>query len=171
MLAPLLFAAQAGSLAALHTQTRLIKYADDFTLLIPYSRDAKSQFLACVREEINNIQVWCAEHGLLVNAGKTKCMFFGKESPSTDIRDVLPDEVSELKVLGITYEKTLKWDIHVDHITKVAGRRVHVLRYLRRIRSITKHDLLLVYRNYISSILQFNSPLFVGLNSKNSDKN
>ena len=64
----------------------------------------------------------------------------------------------------------MKWDRHVESITKAAGRRVHVLRYLRHIRSITKKDLMTVYNNYILSVLEFNAPLFVGLNVKNNER-
>jgi len=75
-------------------------------------------------------------------------------------------------VLGITYHKSLKWDTHVNYIIKAAGRRVNVLRYLRRIGlcSVSKKDLVTVYNNYILSILEFNCPLFVGLNKKNAQK-
>lgn len=170
VLAPLLFAAQVGSLSALHSKTKLIKYADDFTLLIPYSRRNGSTFIECVKSEIDHIKAWCFDHNLMINDGKTKYLFFGSSNPSDGIIEVLPAEVAELKVLGITYQNTLKWDRHVDVITKAAGRRVHVLRYLRHIRSITKNDLVTVYKNYILSVLEFNSPLLVGLNVKNSEK-
>ena len=168
--APVLFAAQVSSLSALNSNTKLIKYADDFTLLIPYSRHNNPTFIACVKAEIDHIKAWCYEHNLKINDEKTKYLFFGFPNPSDDIIGVLPTEVAELKILGITYQNNLKWDRHVDSITKAAGRRVHVLRYLRRIRSITKKDLVTVYNNYILSILEFNSSLLVGLNVKNSEK-
>lgn len=170
VLAPVLFAAQAGSLHALHPQTKLIKYADDFTLLIPYSRENDQLFSACVRNEMDNIKAWCLKHNLMVNEEKTKLIFFGNSGPSAGTLAVLPDFVTELKILGIIYQNTLKWDRHIEYITKTAGRRVHVLRYLRRIRSVAKKDLVTVCNNYVSSILEFNCPLFVGLNSKNSEK-
>lgn len=170
VLAPFLFAAQVGSLAALHPQTKLIKYADDFTLLIPYSRSKEPFFIKCVKSEIDNIKTWCMKHSLIINDDKTKSLFFAKSNPSAAIQRNLPVEVAELKVLGITYQKSLKWDRHVECITKAAGRRIHVLRYLRHIRSITKKDLVTVCNNYILSILEFNSPLLVGLNIKNSEK-
>jgi hypothetical protein len=139
VLAPILFAAQVGSLEALHPQTQLIKYADDFTLLIPYSGKVNdSMFTACVKEEMDHIREWCGSHKLMLNEDKTKCIFFGTPGPSAGILDVLPPEVMELKVLGIIYQNTLKWDKHTDYISKAAGRRVHVLRYLRHIKSITK---------------------------------
>ena len=75
VLAPLLFAAQVGSLSALNSNTKLIKYVDDFTLLIPYSRHNNPTFTACVKAEIDHIKAWCFEHNLKINDEKTKYLF------------------------------------------------------------------------------------------------
>ena len=75
-----------------------------------------------------------------------------------------------MKVLGVTFQSSLKWDVHVSNIAKAAAKRVYVLRYLKRIPVVTKKDLLALYKNYILSVLEFNSPLFTGLHMKNSEK-
>ena len=113
-------------------------------------RDRDHEFEPSVKGEINNIRNWCGEHNLMINDSKTKSLFFGKSSPS-QLDLSLPNMVDEMKVLGITYHKSLRWDAHVNNITKAAGRRIGVLRYLRRIglHSMTKKDLVIVYNNYI----------------------
>jgi hypothetical protein len=133
-------------------------------------RPNKSNFISTVNSEINNIKAWCEEHNLIINDEKTKSIYFGKADPTEGIQRCLAGEVSELKVLGITYNKSLKWDSHVKNVTKAAGRRVYVLRYLRKICSIKKKDLVMVYNNYVISALEFNSAFFVGLNKKNNKK-
>ena len=170
ILAPFLFAAHVGSLKAVHSQTVLIKYADDFTFLIPCERSKEALFLSHVNSEISHIKSWCQEHNLKINDDKTKSVYFGKTNPLSDTQLCLPGEVDELKVLGITYHKSLKWDMHVKNVVRTAGRRVHVLRYLHKIHSVTKKDLVMVYNGYVLSTLEFCSAFFVGLNKKNDDK-
>ena len=45
-----------------------------------------------------------------------------------------------------------------------------VLRVLKRIPLVTKADLRQVYCNYILSVIEYNSPLMVGMSSKNDSK-
>ena len=171
ILAPYLFAAHIGSLKAVDAQTKLIKYADDITLLIPFDCTAEHRLATLIEDEIENVRRWCGSHGLTINDSKTKAITFGKTIMSFEsVSSKLPTIVNKLRVLGITFQSSLKWDAHVDHITKVAARRVFVLRYLKRFPTVNKKDLLSVYNGYILSVLEFNAPLLIGLNSKNNEK-
>ena len=170
VLAPFLFAAHVGSLRAVHDQTVLIKYADDFTLLIPHYRSKTSLFTSQLNDEISNIKSWCLKQHLVINDSKTKSVFFGKQSPTENIERFLPNEVDEQKILGITFHKSMKWDSHIENIVKAAGKRIYVLKYLRRTNSVSKKDLLMVYNSYILGALNYNCELFVGINKKNNER-
>ena len=91
------------------------------------------------------------------------------EPTESEIRSI-PNSASHLKILGVTFEASLKWDIHVENVSKCASQRVHVLRMLKRIPGASKTDVLQVYYNYVLSVLEYNSPLFVGLNTRNQQR-
>ena len=165
VLAPYLFAFHMGTLSPAQPETLLVKYADDVSILIPLSEN--SDLSSLVLTEIENIKKWSSSHGLQVNEEKTKSLVFTKsEITELKLRSV-PNLNSDLKILGVTFENTLKWDKHMENITKCASRRIHALRMLKRIPGATQKDLIPVYQNYILSIIEYNSPLFVGLGSRN----
>lgn len=168
VLAPYLFAFHMGTLSPVLPGTQLIKYADDVSILIPFTDNSDPSSL--VQAEIHNMKKWCKSHGLLINDDKTKSLIFTKPGIKANEIRSLPNQSSCLKILGVTFQSSLKWDTHIEHVVKCASRRVHVLRMLRRISSATKNDLLQVYHNYILSIMEYNSPLFVGLSSRNEQK-
>ena len=68
------------------------------------------------------------------------------------------------------FEESSKWDLHTDFVTKKASQRIHVLKILKKISTASKEDLIQVYRSYIQSIMEYNSPLMVGMSSKNNSK-
>lgn len=171
VLAPYLFASHVGSLEPLHSNTRLIKFADDITLLLPHvSHENADSFLSMIQAEVNNIELWCLDHGLSINHQKTKTIIFKKASPPQNILQGLWNVSLNIKVLGIIFDQALNWDTHVDTITKSAGRRINVLRHLRQISAVSKKDLLEVYQNYILSVLEYNCPLLIGMSRKNNEK-
>lgn len=168
ILAPYFFAFHLGSLTPVSQDTILIKFADDITILIPFEKFTNPS--KRVQEEIQNVKDWCDKNGLVVNQDKTKSILF-KKSLSCDLSlGDFPNVKPHLTILGVIFENSLKWDLHVDSVTKKASRRIHVLKMLKKIPTATKKDLLQVYHNYIQSVMEYNSPLFVGMNSKNNTK-
>jgi hypothetical protein len=168
ILAPYLFAAHMGGLMAATSSTRIIKYADDVALLIPYSN--YSDLAATVSNEIQNVKTWCETHSLALNESKTKTLLFPKGNPNSLLTQGLPDVEPHLSSLGIIFETSLKWNKHVESITKKASGRIYALKSLKRIPTVTKRDLLQVYCNYILSLLEYNSPLLVGMSTRNDAK-
>ena len=169
VLAPFLFAAHVGAVRTVYPFTALIKYADDFTFLIPCLRSNEENFIKFAKAEIENVKSWCDEQGLKINDAKTKTVFFSKKKPSQQITQSLPNFVPFLNILGVTFQENLKWDTHVRNKAKAVANRVNVLRYLKRLPNVEKKDLMEVYLNYILTTLEYNAPLFVGMNQKNND--
>ena len=166
ILAPYLFAAHMGNLIAATSSTRMIKYADDVTFLIHYSD--YSALSSTVQTEIQNLQDWCLASGLSINETKSKTLLFSKDSPSTSSIQDLPNIEPHLTYLGVTFEASLKWNKHVEQVTKKASRRIYALKSLKKIPSVTKRDLLQVYNNFILSVMEYNSPLMVGMSQKHN---
>ncbi len=73
------------------------------------------------------------------------------------INDTLIERVQESKVLGVTISCDLTWTVHVDHITKKAGKRVYILYQLKRAR-VAQRDLLKICLSVIRPVLEYASP-------------
>ena len=143
----------------------MIKYADDVICLIPfYKADSISTI---VKSETHNIKRWCLENGLALNEGKTKVLLFSKRSVCDDLLLSSPPLVSSAKILGVTFNQRLNWNNHVAAIVKSASRRIYILKQMKKISSVTKKDLLQVYKSFVLSVIEYNSPLFTNFTEAN----
>ena len=80
-----------------------------------------------------------------INVKKTKEMLLGQVTknppPLTDFGSVSVDRVSSFKLLGGIIMDNLSWDDHVSAVCLKAGKRLHLLKLLRR-SSVMTNDLL-----------------------------
>ena len=167
VLAPYLFALHMGSLSPSSSSAKMIKYADDVTLLIPFRRGDSVAEL--IDSETRNIKAWCAENGLKLNDNKTKALLFWKPRVIEELQSSIPACVASANILGVVFNSRLSWNDHITTITKSASRRIYVLKQLKKIDCITKKDLLQIYQLFILSILEYNSALFTGLSVENKN--
>lgn len=168
VLAPLLFSAHMGSLKPSSDNSMMLKYADDVLVIIPVFVHTAVETI--VSAEFYNIEEWAQTHGLFLNKDKTKSMVIHKgNSLSLSLNSISDiDHVKELKFLGTIFNERLSWDSHIAYICKNASRRMYALRRLKEA-GISKPNLIVVYA-FIRSVLEYNSPLFIGLNQKNCSK-
>ena len=166
-LAPYLFACHMGSLQPFHNNSRIFKYADDVIIVKPFAPSAN---INCeIIKEIENMKNWCDSNGLILNSNKTKLLIFNKRRLKTPLSLPLSPS-TELKILGVLFQDNLLWDNHINYICKAASQRIYLLKQMKKFENITHQDLVQVYCSYIRSILEFNCPLFVGMNKKNKRK-
>ena len=167
ILAPYLFAAHMGSLSPSSNKAKMIKYADDVTVLLPFQ---KSDSIAeAIETETCNIRDWCLQNGLTLNEEKTKVLLFSKQRIDQELQTNVPTLVSSAKILGVTFNSRLNWNDHVSEIAKSASRRIYVLKELKKMDSVTKKDLLQVFQGFILSVLEYNSALFTSMTVKNRE--
>ena len=67
--------------------------------------------------------------------------------------------VESVKVLGVTLQNDLKWESHVDNITKKAAKRLYILRVLKR-NGLPVDDLKTIFKTLIRSVLQYSCPVW-----------
>ena len=163
-LSPFLFCIHMSSLFPFHSCAMISKYADDVVIVLPLTSlnfvDEK------IKAEIDQVKNWCDTHGLVLNDNKTKCMLFKRKS-----QIVIPTNVcfyEHLKILGVIFSSDLSWDAFVTDLRKRAVQRLYVIKRLKK--CLTRDELLLVYNATVLSVLEYNAPLIVGLNSKNCEK-
>ena len=157
LLGPYLFALYMSTYKPINSCVKVVKYADDVTLIIPvFSTDSDDLCLTLC--EVSNFQSWCVNNQMLINNKKTKVLTipFSNNSPQS-----VPgfDNVNSVKLLGLYINSKLTWSDNFDYILSKMSRRLYFLRILK---PIMNHDqLILVFNSVIRSIMDYASPVFV----------
>ena len=160
---PFLFNTVVGSHRPIHRRTKVAKYIDDCTFIMPLSKAADESYLV----EHNNMLSWSSAHGLKLNLGKCKFLWIPKSLnyPPPFIPEIVA--VTDLKLLGVYFTADLKWHKHIDYINKCASRRLYALRVLKPV--LSHRQLLQVYHGLILSVMEYCSPLLIGMHVKDED--
>ena len=116
-----------------HVHTKILKFADDTTVIGLITNSDESEY----RDQVNKHISWCNDNNLEFNVNKTKEMIVDfrrkKSSPSSSlvIDGKTVDIVQHFKFLDSTISSNLKWELNVDNIVKKAQQRLYFLRRLR----------------------------------------
>jgi hypothetical protein len=160
VLGPLLFCISISSLNTVCHNSRIIKYADDVTLL-HFMRNSYEDNL---QAEFDNVVSWSRREGLCLNF--SKCFvsnFITKKTihcssifaPSGNVIS----EKDSIKILGVTFSNNFLWNKHVDNVVSKASKRIFVLRNLKR-SGCEPNILLHVYKTLVRSVLSYAYPCF-----------
>lgn len=136
VLGPVLFAFAINGLQPHFNNSLLVKYADDISLL-HFVRNNEDD---CLLEEFNHLRSWSVNHGLFLNASKTKVMDF-KTKRSLVLKSIHDsttgthiESLKSSKLLGITLDVELRWDIHVNNLLSKLRKKTYLLHSLRHAR-------------------------------------
>jgi hypothetical protein len=158
VLGPLLFAMIIDELRPKLENSMMIKYADDITVLhfIRTSQDDK------LSEEWCNIKNWCTQSQLKPNPRKTKILDIITAKGIRDCSNIEEDEtliekVNTIRLLRVTLSNDLKWNAHVEDITRRAASRLFSLTILRS-SGVPISSLWHYYCTAIRSILLYGYP-------------
>jgi len=136
------------------------KYADDSTFIIPH---VKSDITNDINETFFHVKTWCQTNKLELNTEKTQMLTI-KKHPITFNNSLSINEVSNLRILGITICNNIKWDHQVHKAINSASRSLHLLRKCRPI--FHKNQLVAIYNSYVLSQLCYASSVFPYLPQK-----
>ena len=139
------------------SNVRIVKYADDISLIIPvYKRD--SDDLSPTSLEVRMFKAWCDDNKMLINHSKTKVMNVNFSNFPMHSLDEY-ENVTNLKILGLIFNCKLTWSSHFDYIISCISRRLYVLRILKNI--LTHDQPVIVYNSIVRSLLDYASPVFL----------
>ena len=101
-----------------------------------------------------------------INHAEVKChimhISFLKNQPEFPKFTLNGEEINtadKMKLLGVTIQSNLSWDIQTNHMISRASRRMYMLYVLKRLRASVA-DLTAVYQMYIRTVLEYASPLW-----------
>ncbi|KAK7898229.1 hypothetical protein WMY93_019082 [Mugilogobius chulae] len=133
VLSPLLFSLYTNCCTSSHDSVKLIKFADDTTLIGLISDGDESVY----RREVDRLVSWCSSNNLELNAQKTVEMIvdFRKvtaPSPPLVLTDSPITTVDSIRFLGTTITQDLKWEPSISSLIKKAQQRMYFLRQLKK---------------------------------------
>ncbi len=123
VLSPLLFSLYTNNCTSKDPSVKLLKLADD-TTLIGLIQDVDE---SAYRQEVKELAVWCSLNNLVLNMLKTVEMIvdFRRTPPPPPpalplltIMNSTVTPVESFRFLGTTISQVLKWEYHIDSIVK-----------------------------------------------------
>uniref|UniRef100_A0A3P9AWZ0 Reverse transcriptase domain-containing protein n=1 Tax=Maylandia zebra TaxID=106582 RepID=A0A3P9AWZ0_9CICH len=153
VLSPLLFSLYTNCCTSTHQSVKLIKFADDTTVIGLISDGDESAY----RREAERLVSWCSHNYRVLNAQKTVEIIvdFRKHTaplPSIILTDTLITSVDSFRFLGTTITQDLKWEPTITSVIKKAQQRMYFLRQLKKFNLPTR-TMMQFYTAIIESIL------------------
>ncbi len=153
ILSPLLFSLYMNDCTSKDPSVKLLKFADDTTVIGLIQDSDESAY----RQEVKELAVWCSLNNLELNTIKTVEMIvdFRRNPPALSPLTIMNSTVTTVesfRFLGTTISQDLKWDTHIVSIVKKAQQRLYFLRQLRKF-NLPQEQLKQFYSAIIESVL------------------
>ncbi len=155
VLYPLLFSLYTNDCTSKDPSVKLLKFADDTTLIGLIQDGDESAY----RQDVKEVALWCSLNNLELNTLKTVEMIvdFRRNPPPPalsplTIIDSTVTAVETFKFLGSIISQDLNWDTHINSIVKKAQQRLYFLRQLRKF-TLPQELLKQFYSAVIESVL------------------
>ncbi|KAL0168533.1 hypothetical protein M9458_036755, partial [Cirrhinus mrigala] len=170
VLSPLLFSLYTNDCTSKDPSVKLLKFADDTTLIGLIQDGEESAY----RQEVEQLAVWCSLNNLELNMLKTVEMVidFRRNPPALpplSIMDSTVAAVETFKFLGSIISQDLKWDTHIDSIAKKAQQRLYFLRQLKKF-NLPQELLKQFYSAIIESVLCTSITVWFGSATKSDTR-
>ena len=146
----------------LETFLTLFKFVDDITMseIIDHTDTTNGSRAQAAADQIAE---WSHRNYMNVNVKKTKEMLLGPVKkdppPLIEFGSITVERVCSFKLLGVNIMDNLSWDDHVSAICSKAGKRLHLLKLLRR-SSVTASDQLQFYKSVIRPVIDYACPVW-----------
>lgn len=155
VLSPLLFSIYTSDCTHTHPENKIIKFADDTTVVGLISGGDESAY----REEVHRLLQWCRTNNLIININKTKELIVDYRKRKSDTQPLIIDgvcveRVTDSRFLGVILQEDLTWSANTEALVKKAQQRLYLLRLLRR-EQLSKKLLVTFYRGFIESTITY----------------
>ena len=174
ILGPLLFNMYINDLPDILQDCNIHIYADDIQVYMFCSTNSIPQCISNLNSELNRILEWATINHLCINPQKSKCLLISKKSFSVSELDppcIGGQDINfcdTAKNLGITFDRTLSWNIH---ISVVVGKVYGMLRLLWSTQDFTPfHIRLLLSKVYLIPTLLYGCEIFANADQASKQK-
>lgn len=163
VLGPILFGMVMESFRPLCSNSAVIKYADDLTIMHFIRSSSENRLQA----EWQHCVDWSNDNHLPLNISKCKVLDIVTKrqlvtDPIVTLDGFVIPNVDELKILGVIFASNLKWNAHIRYVVSKASRRIFLIRNLKR---SDCPDMLTfnAYVAFLRSVLLYAYPSFCNL--------
>ena len=169
ILGPLLFLIYVNDITVETKHFHPILYADDTTLCATLNVDWDQDDSLNLNNELHAISNWMKLNKLSINVQKTRAMMFHTPQrvanfPTLKIDDTEIEFVTSFNFLGIKLHQNLKWDSHIETVTKKMSRTIGVMNKMKNF--LPLGALLKIYNALIAPHLNYGVMVW----GKNCDK-
>ena len=131
------------------------KFVDDTTI----SELLTSDTMSTSQSTLNQIESWCSSNWMMLNAKKCKELRICYLKRPVDFQPLTIagrelETVQSHKILGLTVQNNLKWDVHIRSLIAKVSKRFHILRIMNQC-NVPPVDLIKLYIALIRSILEY----------------
>jgi len=168
ILGPLLFILYMNDIVYSSDYFYPILYADDTTLCATLNISLDNNDNILLNRELNLVSKWLKLNKLSLNLSKTKAMLFSRQRtiplPEIFIDSHQVEFVNNFKFLGIVLQQNLKWNTHVDMISKKISKTLGIMRRLKKI--VPLKTMLNIYNALILPHLNYGIIIWGGQDSR-----
>ena len=135
-------------------------FADDLAVLIQ-GFDLNETMRSIAIRYLKTIDKWCTDNGLKLSTLKTKIIIFSTINKKLHMKPICINnqtiEVSEeIKYLGITYDKHLRWTTHIKNKCNAATKLLHMCRnYIAKEWGLTPSRARWIYKQVVLPTLSY----------------
>jgi hypothetical protein len=154
-LGPLLFNIFLNDVSSCFQKTEFLAYADDLKVWKPISsQEDASEF----QSEIDSLSAFCNDNDLFLNVQKCKTVSFNRKlDPITSVYSMNGESLESVETvedLGVIFDRTLKFETHIQEITKKAYKMLgFLIRTCKDFKNIKSHVLL--FNSFVKSQLNY----------------
>ena len=166
VLGPILFSLYINDLPLILSQhnTECHMLADDTT--ISYENTSIERINSSLQISLNEISQWCKNNHMVLNSSKTKTMVIATTQKHSrydlklnlQIDDKNINQVKEHKLLGVTIDEQLKWNSHINSVSKKVSKTLYLMHRLRNI--IDTDTKILFFNAFIRSHFDYCSTIW-----------
>ena len=121
-------------------RNKLLAYADDSSLYSVITSPLERQAVAdCLTADLNWIQSWCLQWGMKLNPRKSKDLIVSRsrtrmpENPPLSVDGVYIESVTDLKLLGVTLDSKLTFEMQLRNLSRMISPKLGILRKSKKI--------------------------------------
>ena len=161
VLGPFLYLIYVNELSNISNQFTSCLFADDTTLI--FKNSCKYDLFRLCDYGVNLFYSWCCANRLSINISKTKSMLFSNTLTPLEIADVYMNNIkieytSSIRFLGVIFDDKLKFNVHINEISKKISKNIGVLYRLKQF--VPSRTLLSIYRSIIECHFNYCNIIF-----------
>ena len=169
VLGPLLFNIFINDLFFVRMCSNIVNYADDNHVC--YKHENTEVLCDVLRLDTNTAIGWFEHNYMDANPSKFQGIILGKDVPQSMTLSAQGHDIplsNHLKVLGVTLDHKLNFDMHIDSICLSASRQINALKRLSRF--LDQDSRVLIYKTFVLSNFSYSPITWIFCGKRNSNK-